>query len=299
MKKFLAIVLLMAGTAVSTFSQDVITKKNGDEIRAKVVEIGSTDVKYKRFGNETGPTYTLSKSEIFMIKYENGDKDMFNETVKKTNATDESKGVPVKATRSNQAVTTPTTTKAAAKPATAAAAPTTGATAIPIYPERKGFVGVSLGAAIPVGNIKEWFNTGFHMSFDFGYLFSQNVGIYATAFGNVYSIKDGYTLSGYSDASVNCSGFFVGPLFTAPVSETGKVEFDFKPLLGLVQEHISIESASASGDSQFGFGFGASLRFNLTSRFSLSGNLDYVNAKFDNDDDLSSIGIYIGAAYRF
>jgi hypothetical protein len=36
-------------------------------------------VKYKKYENQAGPTYTLMKSDIFMIKYENGDKDMFKD----------------------------------------------------------------------------------------------------------------------------------------------------------------------------------------------------------------------------
>jgi hypothetical protein len=42
-----------------------------------VQEIGLDNVKYKKYENQNGPTYTLMKSDIFMIKYENGDKDVF------------------------------------------------------------------------------------------------------------------------------------------------------------------------------------------------------------------------------
>jgi hypothetical protein len=82
MKRFIGILLCLLGSVTVTNAQDIITKKNGDEIKAKVLEIGVKEVKYKRFGNESGPTYTLSKSEIFLIKYENGDKDVFNEKTK-------------------------------------------------------------------------------------------------------------------------------------------------------------------------------------------------------------------------
>jgi hypothetical protein len=53
--------------------------KNGDEIKAIVQEVGIDDVKYKKYENPSGPTYTLLKSDIFMIKYENGEKDIFVE----------------------------------------------------------------------------------------------------------------------------------------------------------------------------------------------------------------------------
>jgi TM2 domain-containing membrane protein YozV len=67
---------------LNTMAQDMITLKSGDEITALVQEIGTDDVKYKKWNNQTGPTYTLKKAEIFMIKYKNGEKDVFNEIAK-------------------------------------------------------------------------------------------------------------------------------------------------------------------------------------------------------------------------
>ena len=65
-------------TTVSTiYAQDIILKVNGDEIQAKIIEVDADEVKYKRFDNESGPVYSLPKSDIFMIKYENGEKDVF------------------------------------------------------------------------------------------------------------------------------------------------------------------------------------------------------------------------------
>lgn len=63
---------------VQLFSQDYIMLLNGDEIKAKVLEINDKDIKYKKYSNVTGPTYTLAKSKIFLIKYSSGDKDIFN-----------------------------------------------------------------------------------------------------------------------------------------------------------------------------------------------------------------------------
>ena len=63
------------------YAQDIIIKKNGEEIKTKVDEIGATDIKYKKFENATGPSYTIPKSEVFIIKYENGTKDIFNEII--------------------------------------------------------------------------------------------------------------------------------------------------------------------------------------------------------------------------
>jgi hypothetical protein len=69
----------------SICSQDLIFKKTGDEIKAKVVEILKTEIKYKKFENLGGPIYSIDLSEVFMIRYENGSKDVFN-TIESTSS---------------------------------------------------------------------------------------------------------------------------------------------------------------------------------------------------------------------
>lgn len=84
MKKLLLFSLFLLGLN-TTQAQDLIIKLNGDEISAKILEISEIDVKYKKFNYQDGPTYTIKKSDIFMIKYPNGDKEVFG--VQKSNNT--------------------------------------------------------------------------------------------------------------------------------------------------------------------------------------------------------------------
>ena len=84
MKKFFIHIILIF-IVVFANAQDVIVKKNGEEINSKILEVGINDIKYKKFDNQEGPTYTESKSEVFMIKYENGSKDMFDASTPKAN----------------------------------------------------------------------------------------------------------------------------------------------------------------------------------------------------------------------
>lgn len=77
MKKLVFVLVAVLSTAFS-FAQDVITKSNGDEIKAKVLEVSQTEIKYKKFDNLNGPTFAISKNDVFMVKYENGSKDIFN-----------------------------------------------------------------------------------------------------------------------------------------------------------------------------------------------------------------------------
>ena len=78
LRKVVAIAICLA-SSVTMFAQDIIIMKDGNEIQAVVQEVGTDDVKYKRFDNKNGPLCTQKKSEIFMIRYQNGAKDVFNE----------------------------------------------------------------------------------------------------------------------------------------------------------------------------------------------------------------------------
>ncbi len=64
--------------SIASKSQDIIIKKNGDEIKAKVAEIGVNEIKYKRFDFQDGPVYTISKSEVVLVRYENGLNEIIN-----------------------------------------------------------------------------------------------------------------------------------------------------------------------------------------------------------------------------
>ncbi len=82
MKNLLFVLLCLLG--VSSYAQDIITTKKGEDIKAKVLEITIQEVKYKKVENPDSPIYTLLKSDILLIRYENGSKDIFNEETKET-----------------------------------------------------------------------------------------------------------------------------------------------------------------------------------------------------------------------
>lgn len=79
MKKLFFILVGFAMCA-NAFASDVITLQNGEEIQAKVVEVSADEIKYKKASNPDGPTFVAKKSEIFMLKYENGEKEVYKNT---------------------------------------------------------------------------------------------------------------------------------------------------------------------------------------------------------------------------
>lgn len=72
-KSFLFIVCIVS----MIFAQDLIVLVNGDIIEASVEKVGIDVITYKKWNIEGGPDYDIEKSKVFLIKYENGNKDTF------------------------------------------------------------------------------------------------------------------------------------------------------------------------------------------------------------------------------
>jgi hypothetical protein len=60
---------------------DTIVSVMGDVIIGKVTEVSDTEIKYKRCGISNGPTFTIRRSNISLIKYANGTRDFFTAPV--------------------------------------------------------------------------------------------------------------------------------------------------------------------------------------------------------------------------
>lgn len=79
MKKFRAWALVFAGmTAVCASAQDMIVKKDGTVIQAKVMKVGTSEVDYKKWSNQNGPQYSIAVADILAINYQNGEKETFD-----------------------------------------------------------------------------------------------------------------------------------------------------------------------------------------------------------------------------
>lgn len=83
-------------------SQDLIIRTKGDTIRAKVTEVGTNAVSYKKASMPDGPTFVEYKEDIALIKYGNGEIQKFP----KTNATNPA--MPNSSTTSSNSVSSGT-----------------------------------------------------------------------------------------------------------------------------------------------------------------------------------------------
>jgi hypothetical protein len=79
MKKYLFIAFFTLFTFGALHAQDVIVKKNGDEIKVKIEEVSATDIKYKKYDNPDVPLFYIPKTDVFMVRYEDGTKETFVE----------------------------------------------------------------------------------------------------------------------------------------------------------------------------------------------------------------------------
>ncbi len=66
----------------------VIIKRDGEEIKAEVKTVGTEKIEYKKCERQEGPTYEIEKGEVFMIKYPDGSKDVFEEGPEESSSSD-------------------------------------------------------------------------------------------------------------------------------------------------------------------------------------------------------------------
>lgn len=71
--------LLIIFCANTIFAQDIIVTKKSEKIEARITDVEQDCIKYKKFNYQEGPTYTIKKSEIASVIYQNGDVETFSE----------------------------------------------------------------------------------------------------------------------------------------------------------------------------------------------------------------------------
>ena len=80
MKKLILLIALFS--SITTMAQDVIVKKDGSTILAKVTKIGDKEVEYKKYNSKSDRLYSISVSELMAINYEDGEREDFSNSSK-------------------------------------------------------------------------------------------------------------------------------------------------------------------------------------------------------------------------
>ncbi len=82
MKKFLSFSIFFLCLSLISRSQDKIYRHNGKVVEAKIIEVGSSEIKYREFANPEGPIYVLETDRIRKVVYENGKEEKFADNLK-------------------------------------------------------------------------------------------------------------------------------------------------------------------------------------------------------------------------
>lgn len=77
MKKLLLLPLILSGSAGAS-AQDIITRRDAEQIEAKVLRIDGKTIEYKKWENPDGPVYVIPSREVFTIRYENGSREVIH-----------------------------------------------------------------------------------------------------------------------------------------------------------------------------------------------------------------------------
>ena len=81
MKNLLLFILFVCSSNIIK-AQDTLSTRYGETILVKVIEVGTTEVKYKKLDNLNGPDFSMLKSDLLIIKYENGTSEKFSKEEK-------------------------------------------------------------------------------------------------------------------------------------------------------------------------------------------------------------------------
>ncbi|HEV7230710.1 MAG TPA: hypothetical protein VGO45_05240 [Bacteroidia bacterium] len=77
--KYLFLFFLFSLSFLTISAQDTIVRRNGEQVVAKVLEVNTTEVRYKRADAPDGPVYAAAKWELQYIIYAGGRKESYLE----------------------------------------------------------------------------------------------------------------------------------------------------------------------------------------------------------------------------
>lgn len=88
MKKTLFFIIFISGI-LNTYSQDTIyVKSEKKPIISKIIEINSSEIKYKKFNYQDGALFIIDKEEVEKINFKNGDTQTFSKKSKRQESKD-------------------------------------------------------------------------------------------------------------------------------------------------------------------------------------------------------------------
>lgn len=78
MKRILTALWLFCAFVTLSNAKQTITLLSGEELEVEIVNLGTSEITYKKLSNLNGPSYTINKDKIFFITHEDGTTEVIN-----------------------------------------------------------------------------------------------------------------------------------------------------------------------------------------------------------------------------
>ena len=150
------------------------------------------------------------------------------------------------------------------------------------HSERRGYIGLSIGPSFALGDLSNLPVGATLNLIDFGYLFTEHIGIAGKLLGTAFN-----------DNGINygAGGLLAGLLASTPIGPN--LNLDGKILLGTASFSVKYAGFSYTTDVYFGYDIGVGLRYNTSDKISLLLNADYLGS-----EEFRATSLTVGVAYR-
>jgi hypothetical protein len=154
--------------------------------------------------------------------------------------------------------------------------------------DSKGYIGVSLGVALPMGDFADGADAGLELGLiNFGYRFNETWGATLNWGASAHESSD--------DEEITLG---VGYLAIGPMISFGGL--DIKPQYAFVSAVAEGYGEKITLDSESGFILGATYNFSLGGNWGIAANADYLNFTIEDADESDSIfKLSVGVRYNF
>lgn len=155
--------------------------------------------------------------------------------------------------------------------------------------DSKGYIGVSLGYAVPMGDTADGADSGLELGLiNFGYRFSETWGATLNWGASAHKSPD------FKDFTLGVGYLAIGPMISFGGLDI-KPQYAFTSLV--VNDSLGEETTY---DGESGFILGATYNFPLVGNWGIAANADYLNFTTEDFDDSDSLfKLTVGVRYNF
>jgi len=155
--------------------------------------------------------------------------------------------------------------------------------------DSKGYIGVSLGVALPMGDFADSADAGLELGIiNFGYRFNETWGATLNWGASAHESSD------FEDFTIGVGYLAIGPMITFG-------GLDIKPQYAFTSAVINDSAGDKTTlDGESGFILGATYNFSLGGNWGIAANADYLNFTIEDADESDSIfKLSVGLKYNF